>query len=39
MIQYCPVKNSRFFTSFRMTDYYILFVRDVAVSKVFLERK
>ena len=26
--QYCPVKNSRFFTSFRMTDYYILFVRD-----------
>jgi len=26
--QCCPVKNSRFFTSFRMTDYYILFVRD-----------
>ena len=24
----CPVKGSRFFTSFRMTDYYTFFVKD-----------
>jgi len=28
IIHYCPVKNSRFFASLRMTYYYILFVGD-----------